>query len=51
MKVYVGMTCQPPVPLWLMRIEIVQDNVDFSAGVSGQNIVHEIQKLAPAAPR
>ena len=34
-----------------MRIEIVQDNVDFPAGVSGQNIVHEIQNLAPAARR
>jgi hypothetical protein len=40
---------QPPIIFGLVRVEIVQNDVDFAARVVGDDAVHEIQELDPPA--
>jgi hypothetical protein len=37
---------QPSVSLRLVRIQIVEDDVDLRAGIPGNNVIHEIQELS-----
>ena len=42
---------QPAIVLGLMGVQVVQDDVNFSAGMFGDDAVHEVQKLdSPTAP-
>jgi len=48
MKMDLGMGFEPAILLGLMRIEIVQHNVNLFVGIFGYQFVHEIQKFASA---
>jgi len=48
-KVNLAVAGEPAVALGLVSIEIVQDDVDLLLRVLGQEAVHKIQKLHPAA--
>src|SRR6266567_5215526 len=50
-QVDMGMRFQPPVPLRLMGVEIVQHYMDLPAWVVGYDSIHKVQKLSTAAPR
>ena len=48
-QVNVGMHFEPPVALWFMRVQVVQDDVDLSSRIRGYHVVHEVQELATSA--
>ena len=49
-ELHVGMTLEPAVIFGLMGIEVIEDDVDGSVRVSGDDAVHEVEKLdAPPA--
>src|SRR5512133_413788 len=48
MEMHVGMACQPEVTLGLVRVQIVEHDVDFPTGMVGHDAVHEVEKLDPA---
>ena len=43
------MTLQPAVVLGLVGVEIVENDMDLPTGVLGDDAVHEVEKLDPAA--
>ena len=43
----VGMVLEPAVLLRLMRVQIIQHDMDFAVRVFGHNLIHEVQELAP----
>src|SRR5260370_41025996 len=45
-EVHVGMQFEPTVPLWLVRVEIVENHVHFSSRILRDDFVHDVQKLA-----
>ena len=47
---HVGVQPQPSVPLGLVRIQIVENDVNLAAPVVRDHVVHEIEKLSPPAP-
>ncbi len=50
MEVYVRITLEPAVILWFVGVEVVEDDVDGRVGMSGDDIVHEVEELdAPSA--
>jgi hypothetical protein len=50
-KMHVLVARQPAIVLWLMGVHVVQDDVNFPAGMFGDDAVHEMQEFhAPAAP-
>ncbi len=49
MEMDVRMTLQPTVILGLVCVEIVEDDMEFAAGVLGDDAVHEIEKFDAAA--
>ena len=48
MEMYQGVSGEPTVVLRFMGFKIVQDNVEFPIGITGDNLVHEVEEL-PAA--
>ena len=51
MKADVLEPCQPAILLGLVRVEVIEDQMQSPAGIMRQQSVHEVQKLYPAAPR
>ena len=51
MKVDVAMAPEPPVILGLVRIQVVQNDVDFLAEVLCNYIIHKVEKLSTATAR
>ena len=47
MKLDVGMALEPAVLFRLMRVQIVQHDMDLAARVLGHNLIHELQELTP----
>lgn len=45
MEMDIGMLSQPPIVLWFMGIEVVENDVKFLFGVHGDDVVHEIEEL------
>jgi hypothetical protein len=43
------MTLKPAIAFWLVRVEIVEDDVNFAAGMVGDDLIHEVEKFSPAA--
>jgi hypothetical protein len=50
MEVHVLVTCQPTVVLWLVSVEVIQDNVYLGVRILGNDLVYELQKLASPSP-
>src|SRR5260370_2829377 len=50
-KMHIGMGFEPAVLLGLVSVEIVQDYVELLAGIVGNQLIHEIQDLTPAAAK
>ena len=50
MKVDLRMSLQPAISLWLMGVQVVEDDVNLSTAIFGNHFVHEIKKLAPSTP-
>src|ERR1700746_1775049 len=48
-KMHIGMGLEPAVLFRFVGIEIVQDHVELFAGIVGNQLIHEIQELTPAA--
>src|SRR5436309_254241 len=44
------MPLQPPIFLGLVRVQVIQNNMDLSIRVGRYDLIHEIQKLPPAPP-
>src|SRR5215475_8583863 len=51
MKVHVRVPSQPTILLRLVRVEVVQNDVQLTPAVLGDNIVHEIEKLPSPTAR
>ncbi len=49
MKMDLGMLSQPAIVLGLMGRQVVKDNMEFSVGILGHDLIHEVQKLPAAA--
>ena len=49
-EVDVGMAGQPAVVLGFMDVEVVQNDVELSIGIQGDNAVHEVAEVASASP-
>ena len=49
MKMHVRMTLKPAIAFRLVRVEIAQDEVNLAAGMVGDDLIHEVEKLSPAA--
>ena len=47
-KVDLWVHLQPPVLLRLVRIKVVENDVNLFTGVLGNNLVHEVEKLTSA---
>src|SRR3954454_2796742 len=45
----VGVPGQPPVPLRLVGVEVVEHDMDVAARVIGDDLVHEVEELDPAS--
>ena len=45
MKVHAGMAVQPAIALGLVRIEVVENDVDLAIRVFRHEVVHEVQEL------
>ena len=50
MKVNAGVHFEPAIPFRLVSVQVVEDDVNLPAGVLGNHVVHEIQKLASSTP-
>ena len=50
MKVNVLVAGKPEIPLWLVRAEIIHNDVDFSVRMRANNTIHEIKELHPLPP-
>jgi hypothetical protein len=49
-EMHVLVALQPHVVLWLVRGEIVEDDMDFALRMGGDDLVHEVEELdAPAS--
>ena len=48
-KMHIGIGFEPAVLFGLVGVEIVQDHVKFLVGIFGNQLIHEIQELTPAA--
>ena len=48
-KMHMGMGFEPAVLFRLMGVKIVQNHVQLFARIFGDQLIHEIQKLTPAA--
>jgi hypothetical protein len=46
----IGVAGQPAIVFGFVRIQIVQDDVNFAARMFGDGAVHEVQELDPPAP-
>ena len=46
-EVDVGMTLEPAVVLWLVGLQIVEDDVDLLAPIVGDDLVHKVEELDP----
>src|SRR5450631_3545786 len=46
---HVGMTLKPAIAFRLVRVEIVEDDVNLAAGMVADDLIHEVEKLSPAA--
>src|SRR5262245_58735323 len=46
MKMHPGMTSEPAVDFRFMRVEVVEDDVQFAIRIVGHDLVHEPEKLA-----
>src|SRR6266566_7514532 len=44
------MPLQPSIFLGLVRVQVIQNNMDLSIRVGRYDLIHEIQKLPPAPP-
>ena len=42
------MAFQPTIVFRLVRVEIVQHNMNFATRMLGHNFIHEIQELTPS---
>ena len=49
MQMDLRMPLQPAVPLGLVGIQVVEDDVHLTIRVSRHDLIHKIQKLAPSA--
>ena len=50
-KMDVGVPGQPAIVFGFVSVQVVQDDVNFAAGMCGDRAVHEVQELdPPAAP-
>src|SRR5262245_41471418 len=47
----VGVTAQPVVPFGFVRVQIVEDHMNLPSRMSADDLVHEIEKLAPTSSR
>src|ERR1700757_579634 len=50
MEVHVWMALQPAIILRLVRVEIVEDDMDLASSVLSDNPVHEVEKFKPSSP-
>ena len=50
MKVNAGVHFEPAITLWLVSVQVVEDDMDLSPDVLGNHVVHEIQELASSTP-
>ena len=41
---------QPPVPFGLMRVQIVENHVNFPVAVVSYHLIHELEELTPSSP-
>jgi len=46
----VGVAFEPTVILWLVGVEIVEDDMDLPARMFGDDPVHEVEELDPPPP-
>ena len=46
---HVRMTLKPAIAFRLVRVEIVENDVNLAAGMVGDDLIHEVEKLSPAA--
>src|SRR5215472_16276599 len=50
MEMHLGVSLEPTVFLGLVRIPVVQHDMNLSTGVVGYDFIHEIQQVPPATP-
>jgi hypothetical protein len=50
-KMGMGMPGLPTVVLRFVGTQIVHNDVQLAAGISGDDLIHEVQKFAPSTPR
>ena len=51
MKMHVGVPRQPTILFRLVRVEVVQNDVNLTPAVLCNEIIHEIEKLSSSSPR
>ena len=49
MKVNVLMPGKPQIPLWLVRAQVIHNDMDFSIRMRADNAVHKIEELHPSS--
>ena len=49
MKMHVGAPLQPAIVLGLVRVEVIEDDMDLEAPIEIDQLVHEVEKFAPPA--
>ena len=47
---YMGVSLQPAVVFGFVRVQVVQHDMDLAVRVGLDDLIHEIQELATAAP-
>jgi len=50
LKVHVLVAGKPQISLWLVRAEVIHDDMNFSIRMRSNNAVHEIEELHPLSP-
>jgi hypothetical protein len=50
MKMHVGVPRQPTILFRLVRVEVVENDVDLTSAMLCRDIVHEIEKLSSRPP-
>src|SRR5450755_3960259 len=50
MEVHVWMALQPAIVLRLVRVEVVEDDMNLASGVLSDNPVHEVEKFKAPPP-
>ena len=49
MEVDLGMALQPSIFFRLVSVQVVEHNVDFAAGMGGNDFVHKVEEFASAS--